>query len=155
MSAEKRELHVDVRGWLCEIARSSVVGEIAQVYVTCCLPGIVKGWHRHRFQTDRMFCVQGTARIVTVNAEALPHPEPSRFAGPSVMMVDKESYEERVVGPLAPALATIPPGLWHAFTPCGMEPCVIINCTDREYDGTDEERLPLAAIPYNWKDISG
>ena len=141
----KRELHADARGWLCEIARSSVVGEIAQVYVTCCLPGAVKGWHRHRQQTDRMFCVQGMARIVTAREQRslwdrLPN--------------GQWEFEERVVGPLNPALVTIPPGLWHAFAPCGGE-CVIVNCPDLEWDGTDEERLPLDAFPFPWREVDG
>lgn len=144
-------MHVDARGWLCEIARASEVGQIAQVYVTACYPGVIKGWHRHRFQTDRLFCVSGMARIVTAREETKRAPE--WF---SEVPQEYTSFEirEKVIGPLAPKLIVIPPGVWHAFTPAGPEPCLIINCPNREYDGTDEERLKLWEIPHDWEKVS-
>jgi len=52
-------------------------------------------------------------------------------------------------------VVVIPPGWWHAFTPVGPEPCVIINAPDMAYDPEDEERLPLDAIPFEWQEVSG
>lgn len=133
-------IHPDARGWLSEIVRESETGHIAQVYVTCCYPGVVKGWHRHKLQTDRMFCVSGMARIVIKPCDG---------------WATEPEFREYVIGPLNPQVVVIPPGVWHGFTPAGNEPCLIVNCPDREYDGTDEERLSLDSIPYRWREIDG
>lgn len=161
----ERRAIADERGWLCEVVRQSGVGEIAQVYVTTCVPGVVKGWHRHALQTDRLCCVHGMARVVT--CEPTPDLEESiegykqhwwgieaigaAATGKGVEgPVPPVTFKTFTVGPESPGVVVISPGLWHAFHAVGPGPCTIINCTDREYDGTDEERLDLDAIPFEW-----
>ena len=144
---ERRRNHLDARGWLCEVARASLEGEIAQVYVTTCNPGVVKGWHRHELQTDRLFCAHGAARVVVGRAQ---HASTDRLLTTNSF----EVVEDVVIGPESPGLVVIPPGLWHAFAAVGPGHCVIVNAVDREYDGTDEERAALSAFPFDWEDVS-
>ena len=56
----------DERGYLMEMLRSDdpVFERFGQSYVTAVYPGVVKGWHYHRKQTDHFVCVHGMAKVV-------------------------------------------------------------------------------------------
>ncbi|MCK4614325.1 MAG: dTDP-4-dehydrorhamnose 3,5-epimerase family protein, partial [Thermoplasmata archaeon] len=49
----------DERGWLMEILRQDdeIFERFGQVYLTTAYPGVVKGWHYHRIQTDNFTCI--------------------------------------------------------------------------------------------------
>jgi len=136
---EKLPLHVDARGWLMVGPEGG-----AYTYATCCLPGAVKAWHRHQEHTDRMWCVSGTARIVTAVLWG------GEDAEPDDVVTMWYEVKEHIVGPLSPKMVTVPPGVWHGFEALGGEPCVIVNCPDAPYDPDDEEKAPPDAIPFGW-----
>jgi dTDP-4-dehydrorhamnose 3,5-epimerase len=142
-------LHLDARGWLLATDQAFAGMPIAYAYATCCWPGVVKGWHRHLEHEDRLLCVAGTARIVAARRD------PTRRLSITDPTQGTFLFQEFIAGPLAPRLIVIPAGWWHAFTPVGSEPCVILNAPDMAYDPEDEERLPLEAIPFEWKEVSG
>src|SRR5207253_8155642 len=56
----------DERGYLMEMLRSDwpEFTRFGQVYVTIGYPGIVKGWHFHKVQTDNFIVVRGQAKVV-------------------------------------------------------------------------------------------
>src|SRR5512138_391504 len=56
----------DERGRLMEIFRNDdeLFTKFGQVYLTTAYPGVVKGWHLHREQTDHMAVVKGMMKIV-------------------------------------------------------------------------------------------
>jgi dTDP-4-dehydrorhamnose 3,5-epimerase len=150
-AVEVRDLRLlaDARGWLMELVRadSDFLPKFGQVYVTVAYPGVVKGWHRHRLQTDALACASGMARVVTATAGYSGREQGTNWF----------DYTDTVVGPLAPKIVVVPPGVWHAFTPAGPEPCVIVNTVSEPYnhDEPDEERLPLGKIPFDWKGLDG
>jgi len=45
----------DERGWLMEILRcdDKIFKQFGQVYLSTAYPGVVKGWHYHKKQTDK------------------------------------------------------------------------------------------------------
>ena len=51
----------DERGWLMEMLRADdpFFQKFGQCYLTVVYPGVVKGWHYHKKQTDHFVCVQG------------------------------------------------------------------------------------------------
>jgi len=147
VEAVKADLHLDARGWV--MVPMCDVGHIAYVYATMCLPNVVKGWHRHKSHTDRLMCVSGTARIVTGE---IVSGEPDM--GPGSLVTSYYDFRETVCGPLDPVVVIVPPGTWHAFTPAGLEPCVIVNMPNELYDPDDEERLDLRDMPYDWQEVS-
>lgn len=165
-AVEVRDLtmHVDARGWLMELVRcdSEFLPRFGQVYVTTCNPGVVKGWHRHKLQTDALACVWGMARVVTAtqietasrSLIAYTDGRPNEF---KTVIKQDWAFEEYVVGPLSPKAVIVPPGTWHAFAPVGNEPCVIVNTVSEpyNYDDPDEERLPIGDIPFEWESVSG
>lgn len=53
-----------------------------------------------------------------------------------------------------PQLLTIPPGIYHGFTPChGHREAAILNMPSRTYDAAnpDEERVDPNYFPFRWE----
>lgn len=139
-----RQLRVipDERGYLMEMLRSDwpEFERFGQAYVTAVYPGVVKGWHYHRIQTDHFICVGGMAKVVLYDRR-----EDSPTQG---------EVNEFFVGQLNPILLKIPPGVVHGFKAVSPEMTLIVNIPTElyEYDNPDEYRLPphTDQIPYDW-----
>ena len=132
MNAEfKIHKRIDDRGWLAELVPASF-GEICHVYVTTCLPGVVKAWHRHEKQTDRFILLSGRL-MVGLNNETIKK---------SIVMMPFES------------VLVIHPGVWHGFSAIGPEEAVVLNCTDTPYDPADEFRMPADSFDFDWRPVS-
>ena len=56
----------DERGRLMEMLRSDddIFIKFGQVYMTTAYPGVVKGWHYHKIQTDSFIVVKGMMKVV-------------------------------------------------------------------------------------------
>jgi len=139
-----RKLRVipDERGYLMEMLRSDweEFTKFGQVYITAVYPGVVKGWHYHKIQTDYFVCVQGMAKVVLYDGrEGSPtHGEVNEF----------------FMGTLNPILLRIPPGVMHGFKGISQEMTLIVNVPTElyNYQQPDEYRLPphTDQIPYDW-----
>jgi dTDP-4-dehydrorhamnose 3,5-epimerase len=118
----------DARGWLCELFRHDELPagfRPAMAYLSETLPGVWRGPHEHRDQTD-CFC----------------------FVGPSMFEVrlwdnrkDSATYwhcEVERVGVDRPMLVIVPPGVVHAYRNIGTMPGLIFNCPDRLYRGEEK-----------------
>ncbi len=133
----------DERGFLMEMLRSDdeIFEKFGQVYVTACYPGVVKGWHYHRKQTDHFTVVKGMAKVVLYDGrEGSPtHGEINEF----------------FMGDMNQILLKIPPLVMHGFKAIGTEPAYVINCPTEvyNYEQPDEYRLPYntTEIPYDWE----
>lgn len=132
----------DGRGGLLEILRNDpkpdglggVAGiDFGQAYLTTCRHGVVKAWHHHHRQTDRMVCLTGTLQIG---------------------LYDEATGRTATVwsSPRIPRLVTIRPGIWHGFSCVGGEEAMVLNMPDKPYDyaNPDEQRRPAHALPYFW-----
>ena len=132
----------DERGHLMEILRSDweEYEKFGQVYVTAAYPGVVKGWHYHRLQTDHFACVHGMAKVVLYD---------SREDSPTYQQVD-----EFFIGDRNPCLIKIPPMVMHGFKGIGHNVTLIVNVPTElhNYGDPDEYRLPFDTdeIPYDW-----
>ncbi len=132
----------DERGYLMEMLRSDepVFERFGQSYVTACYPGVVKGWHYHRKQTDHFVCVKGMAKVVLYD---------SREASPTNGQV-----QEFFMGERNPILLKIPPLVMHGFKAIGTETALIVNHPTEpyNYNEPDEFRVPWDSpdIPYDW-----
>jgi dTDP-4-dehydrorhamnose 3,5-epimerase len=111
-----------------------------QVYVTAVYPGVVKGWHYHRIQTDHFVCVAGMAKVVLYDGR-----EGSSTHG---------EVNEFFLGHLNPSLLKIPPGVMHGFKGISEEVTLIVNVPTElyNYDEPDEHRVDPHSdeIPYDW-----
>ncbi len=139
-----RQLRVipDERGYLMEMLRSDweEFQKFGQVYVTAVYPGVVKGWHYHKKQTDHFVCIKGMAKVVLYDG---------REGSPTYGEIN-----EFFIGELNPVLLTIPPGVIHGFKGISTDMTLIVNIPTElyDYDNPDEYRIPphSGEIPYDW-----
>ncbi len=136
-----KQIH-DERGYLMEMLRTDwpEYERFAQSYITIAYPGIVKGWHYHKKQTDHFVVVNGTAKVVCYDP---------RDGSPT-----RGKVTELFAGERNPLLIKIPPLVIHGFKAIGGEPVYVVNFPTELYDYAqpDEFRIPSNSkdIPYNW-----
>jgi dTDP-4-dehydrorhamnose 3,5-epimerase len=137
----------DERGWLMEILRADerdLFGKFGQVYVSATYPGVVKGWHYHRRQTDNFACVAGMVKLVLVD---------TRDGSPTKGVVN-----EFFVGTQNPLLVQVPKLVYHGWECIGLEPSLVVNVPDEPYnrEEPDEYRLePHGTLAYDWSRKDG
>jgi len=119
------ERRSDERGWLAELYRSDEVnGDSAPAmgYVSVTKPGVSRGPHEHRDQSDR-FCFAGPGRFEVRLWDNRP---------------DSPTYlksQTMVVGENNPTVVVIPPGVVHGYRNIGDGEAMVINLPDRLYGG--------------------
>ena len=100
----------------------------------------ISAWHCHERQTDRIFVVQGSIRLVLFDDR-----EASATRG---------KLDVLLMSPLRPTLVTIPPGVWHGLQNLEPDTSTFVNLFDHayRYDDPDEWRLPpdTDAIPWRF-----
>ncbi len=139
---KKLKVIADERGRLMEILRADdeMFESFGQVYMTTAYPGVVKGWHYHKRQSDNMAVVRGMMKIVLYDSR-----EGSSTHG---------EVNEFIAGIHNPILVHIPPLVFHGFKCISGEEALVINVpTDvYRYDDPDEYRVPPHEndIPYDW-----
>ena len=132
----------DERGYLMEMLRcdDSFFQKFGQTYVSVAYPGVVKGWHYHKVQTDHFVIVKGMMKVVLYDR---------REDSPTKGLIN-----EFFMGEKNPMLVTIPPGVAHGMKGIGTEPAMLVNVPTEpyRYDQPDEHRIDphTNEIPYNW-----
>ncbi len=147
VKTRKLPLIPDERGFLMEMLRSDweEYERFGQVYMTAVYPGVVKGWHYHKIQTDHFICVHGMAKVVLYDSrpDSATHGEINEF----------------FIGDQNPMLVKIPPGVMHGFKGISPEITLIVNVPTElyRYHEPDEFRLPAHTdqIPYDWERKDG
>lgn len=123
-------LVTDDRGWLAEIFRRDELepGLLpAMAYVSATLPGVTRGPHEHRGQSD-LFAFVGPSNFKLWTWDNRP-------ASPS--------FRRRAVavfGADLPAAVVIPPGVVHAYRNVGTVPGLVFNCPNALYRGEGKSR---------------
>lgn len=135
--------HNDQRGSLSELVRADdpelMVAPIGQVYVTTLYPGVVKGWHLHARQWDRMVCLVG--RVLLGLVDGREH-SPTRGAQLRVVLGDRNH-----------ALVLVPPGVYHGLKNIGTNEAMVVNTVSAPYDpvSPDEVRVaPHGVLDFDW-----
>lgn len=103
--------------------------------------GAIKGWKRHRLQTQNLAVPSGRIRLVVFDAR----PESKSRGATQVLELGRPDHYVRV---------TIAPGLWYAFAALGNMPALLANCADLPHDPNESETLPLDTplIPFRWSE---
>lgn len=115
----------DERGTLTELYRTDWADvDPAMAYLSITLPGVERGPHEHRGQTDVMaFPGPGSFRLRLADAR-----RDSRTYGVD-FTID--------VGDGNPSVWVIPPGVMHGYRNAGEKPALSVNLPDRLYRGYD------------------
>jgi len=133
----------DERGYVMEILRcdDENFNKFGQSYITTCYPGVVKGWHYHKKQTDFFVCVKGMIKVVLYDKRE--------------NSLTKGKINEFFTGEQNPVLIKVPPLVLHGFKTIGSEMAIVLNHPTLPYNhkSPDEYKLPYNAsdIPYNWE----
>lgn len=126
--------HEDHRGWLYELYRDDELPEgfkPAMGYFSCTKPGIERGPHEHREQTDGFIFVSGKLEL---------HLWENRAGEP-------DNYEVTEVGEANPVFVTVPPGVVHAYRNVGDTDAIVVNVPDKLFAGWGRSE-PVDEIRY-------
>jgi len=147
VKTKKLKVIPDERGRLMEMFRNDdeFFEKFGQVYMTTAYPGVVKGWHYHKIQSDNMAVVKGMMKIVLYDGR-----KGSKTYG---------EVNEFFVGEHNPALVHIPPGVYHGFK-CISDieaMCINIPTESYRYEEPDEYRVQPhgGEVPYDWSREDG
>jgi dTDP-4-dehydrorhamnose 3,5-epimerase len=115
----------DARGWLVELYRIDELAEEhqpAMAYISQTMPGVVRGPHEHRDQSD-VFAFVGPGDFKLYLWDTRPD---SATAGHRQVFVAGESQLAQVV---------VPPGVVHAYQNISPVPGLVFNSPNRLYAG--------------------
>lgn len=142
VKTKKLKVIADERGRLMEMLRSDdeLFIKFGQVYMTTAYPGVVKGWHYHKIQTDSFIVVKGMMKVVLYDGR-----KDSKTHG---------QINEFFMGEHNPILLQIPQYVYHGFKCISEEEAICINLPTEtyKYDEPDEYRIAPHSkeIPYEW-----
>ena len=125
----KPEKFSDQRGWLCELFRQDEIKDgkyPVMSYLSMTKPGVARGPHEHRFQTDYI-CFLGQSKFKMFLWDNRADSE--TFGD----FFSFEIEEKSVV------MLVIPPGVVHAYKNIGKIDGIILNAPDRLYAGVNRE----------------
>jgi len=137
-------LYNDERGFFCELIRktdSFFKNGFGQLSYSVVFQGVAKAWHLHRKQTEWMCVVSGDIKLVLYdmreNSETRKH-----------------TMEILMGSTLGLKVVRVPHGIAHGYKVING-PMSIVYISDKEYDPSDELRLPHddPRIGYNWAAI--
>jgi dTDP-4-dehydrorhamnose 3,5-epimerase len=151
--------HYDERGYFREVARASdplLAEGFAQWSHSFMHAGVVKAWHYHRRQVDWWYVAIGRLKVALYDLRF-----DNEFVGAVKHLANIADFlnfefsstagqlDEFILGD-EPALLRIPPGVAHGCR--ALNDTHLLYLTSREYDASDEGRLPhdLPAIGYDW-----
>ena len=135
----------DDRGYFLEVARigqggvSSFPPASTQISAALSLPGTIKAFHIHRFQTDYWSPASGMFQVALVDLR----PDSPAFGRRNTFYV----------GALRPWQILIPPGVGHGYKVISHEPALLVYVTNRTYNPDDEGRIAYndTGINYDWE----
>ncbi|MEI6597254.1 MAG: dTDP-4-dehydrorhamnose 3,5-epimerase family protein [bacterium] len=120
---KKIEKNIDSRGWLAEIYRQDETDyKFAMSYISVTKPGIVRGPHEHKYQSDSfVFIGPGNFEL---------HLWDKREGSPT-----NGEYLKIQTGIDSPVLVIVPPGVVHGYKNISGVDGWCINMPDKLYKG--------------------
>ncbi|MCB9742065.1 MAG: dTDP-4-dehydrorhamnose 3,5-epimerase family protein [Alphaproteobacteria bacterium] len=135
--------HNDQRGSLAELVRADdpalMHQPFGQVYVTTLYPGVVKAWHKHERQWDRMICLRGRVMLGLVDDRP---DSPTRGQSMSIVLGDRNF-----------CVVMFPPLLWHGLKNISAEEAMVCNVVSQPYDRVTPDEIRCDAhgvLDFDW-----
>ncbi len=130
----------DERGAVFHMLRedSPIFEHFGEIYFSLVYPGVVKGWHIHKWMTLNYAVPMGMVKLVCYD---------DREGSPT-----RGALQELHIGELNYVLVTIPPMIWNGFKGEGPDTALVANCASAPHDPDEiDRRDPFGAeIPYDW-----
>jgi dTDP-4-dehydrorhamnose 3,5-epimerase len=126
--------HTDDRGWLTELFRTDELPtgvQPAMGYLSRTEPGVVRGPHEHRAQTDCFCFLSGRFKLYLWD---------NRRGSPTF-----GAFQTHNLGARRPTLVLIPPGIVHAYKNLSPKAGLVLNFPNRLYKGRGR-RKPVDEI---------
>jgi len=104
-----------------------------QVNYSILHPGIVKAWHRHKYQDDYFCVIHGMAQVG--------------------VYTDEDGAEKFFIGEHNPGVVHIKAGEWHGLTAVGTKPVGLLYLVTNTYNpqDPDEERSAFPSwVGHQW-----
>jgi dTDP-4-dehydrorhamnose 3,5-epimerase len=129
LTIESRKILTDARGSLIHMLKASNSKQpIVEIYFSSVLPGVNKGWKRHKRMWQRFTVPVGEIEFRFIDER----PNSVTF---------EQSYSTRVSRDNH-VLVTVPPGIWYSFRCTSATEALIVNASDIEHDPTETESRP-------------
>lgn len=132
----------DARGAVLHMLRSNApeFTQFGECYFSEVLPNAIKGWKRHRLQTQNLAVPTGRIRFVAFDGRE----QSPTFGQIDVIELGRPDQYMRLC---------VPPGIWYSFACISSTAALIANCADLPHDPAESEQKPLddASIPYRWE----
>ena len=147
VKTKKLRVIPDERGRLMEMLRcdDDLFIKFGQAYITSAYPGVVKGWHYHKKQTDNFAVVKGMMKVVLYDG---------REDSPT-----KGEVNEFFMGVHNPMLLQIPTYVYHGFKCISEEEAMVVNCPTEPYNYSEPDEFRVHPhendIPYDWAGRDG
>ena len=147
VQVKRLKVIADERGWLMEMMRDDdpFFRRFGQVYLSVVYPGVVKGWHYHKKQTDHFTFVRGMAKVALYDG---------REGSPT-----RGEINEFFMGDRNPILLVIPPLVLHGMKGIGVEPAYLVNSPSEHYVYGDPDEFRVdpksGEVPYDWSAKDG
>lgn len=120
---KKLNKNLDERGWLTEIFRNDEIDyQPAMGYVSVTKPGVVRGPHEHKEQSD-CFVFTGPGNFIVYLWDRRDTSETNG------------EHVEIEAGENSPSLIIVPPGVVHGYKCVGDQNAYCINLPDKLYRG--------------------
>ena len=112
--------------------------KFGEIYFSSSYPGVIKGWHEHRKQTQNYAVIKGMIKLVMYDNRK-----------------DSKTYreiQELFIGSKNYQLVTIPPGIVNGYKNICLEEIILANCSDLPHDPSEMIRYdPFENfIDYDW-----
>ena len=130
----------DERGWLSEFFRhDELEAELHPTmgYISLTKPGIARGPHEHREQSDLFVFFSGKFRLFLWDVR----PDSPTFGIRHIVDVGEDN----------PSSVIVPPGVVHAYRNVGVSDAMIVNCPNRLYAGRGKKQ-PVDEIRHENRD---
>lgn len=113
--------------------------QFGEIYFSVVYPGVIKGWHLHKYMTLNYAVILGMIKLVLYD----PRPDSKTFQQIQEIFTGEDNY----------MLIKIPPKIYLGFKGIGVKPAIIANCATHPHDSIEIIRVnPLINdIPYNWE----
>lgn len=131
--------YVDSRGWLIELYRDDELPEGFEPtmgYLSMTHPGVARGPHEHRDQSDGFVFLSGTFEITLWENRSGCAPR----------------KQVLVAGEDNPLFVVVPPGVVHGYRNIGEKDALVLNFPDRLYAGLGKKE-PVDEIRHEEIDL--